>query len=167
MKPDLTRFAPPGVDVKKELRLYLTGLGLAAFWSLGWLYRWAAALSELYIHWPDGTRVLNSERVMPWFFALMQGAPLGFALMALCMPALAVYHLLYFYQDSRSIYLMRRLPARGELLRRVLILPLMGLGGIVLTALILGLIYLGLYLVGTPESALLPDALRFILVWGY
>ena len=67
-----------------------------------------------------------------------------------------VFHYLYHYQGSRSIYLMRRLPDRWELLRRCIALPLCGALAALLTGLLITLLWAGIYLLATPRELLSP-----------
>lgn len=70
--------------------------------------------------------VLRPGAVMEDFAQLLDWMLLGFAVTAVCMAALAVWHYASHFQGSRSIYTMRRLPQRWELARRCLTLPLLG-----------------------------------------
>ena len=88
------------------------------------------------------------------FLEVLDGALLGFAAAALLMAGLALWHLLYHYQGSRSIDLMRRLPRRSELPVRCLAVPVAGaLGAGALAAILLG-VYWMVYRLCTPAAAL-------------
>ena len=88
------------------------------------------------------------------FLEVLDGALLGFAATALLMAGLALWHLLYHYQGSRSIDLMRRLPRRSELPVRCLAVPVAGaLGAGALAAILFG-VYWMVYRLCTPAAAL-------------
>lgn len=117
--------------------------------------RYFNAHSNLYGY--EGTkRVLLTDAVMPDMGTLIGSALVGFLIIALCMLAMIVYHYAYHLQDSKSIYLMRRLPNRWELHRRCLTLPLLAIVICLLVAVILLLIYYGIYTIATPGECLTP-----------
>ena len=64
-------------------------------------------------------------------------------------------HISYF-QDSKSIYTMRRLPSVWELHRRCLTLPVCGMVIGLGTAFVLILLYYNVYIGLTPEICLTP-----------
>lgn len=88
---------------------------------------------------------------MPSFGEMIENRYYLFIMIALFMAALAIYNYKYHFQSSKSIYLMRRLPDKGDLARRCLTLPLLG----ILTCIILAVIVTGLcywvYMTNTPE----------------
>lgn len=137
-------WAPPGFPVDTERSLFWAALGLAQLWSLGFMVRFYNARESCYL-WQGGKRSLLPDAVMPRFFELVGSAPEGFVLAALCMAALILWHIHYYYQGSRSIYLMRRLPQRGLLESSILLAPLCRAAVILLagaaTLLVYALIY--------------------------
>lgn len=154
-KPDLARHAPLGIQVRSEWLGYAAGLAAAMVYSLIFLVRYFSAREDLY-EWTLQGRQLIEGAVMPDFARLMDGLLAGFAVIALTMPVLAVYHYLYHWQETKSIYVMRRLPSCWELHRRCLTLPAAGLliGGV--AALTIILLYYWLYMGCTPEQCLMP-----------
>lgn len=152
-KPDLTRLAPPGMPYTAEVALFLIGLSIAFLYSWLFFARLVSAIEGLYLSTPQGT-VLNADAVMPDFAELIRGALNGFLLLLPFTLLPALRHFLYFYQDSRSIYLMRRLPSRMELPRRCLSLTLAMMLLSLLTAALLLLLYFGIYFLATPKPCL-------------
>ena len=69
----------------------------------------------------------------------------------------ALKHYLGYFQGSRSIYLMRRLPQRWELARRCLVFPLAGLSASLTAYALTALFCLIWYWVQTPAGCLPPD----------
>ena len=65
-----------------------------------------------------------------------------------------LFDYLYYYQGSKSIYLMRRLPNRWEMHRRSITLPFAAFVIAVMTEIALWLLYYGIYLVCTPAQCL-------------
>ena len=65
-------------------------------------------------------------------------------------------HYAYYRADSKSIYLMRRLPNSFELHRRCLLLPALYAVDFLLMGAVLLFIYYAIYMISTPEAALMP-----------
>lgn len=151
----LEKYTPPGIDVRKQIKLCLFGLGAASVWSLSYLVRYMIARTNLYESSMLG-KVLKEGAVMTDFNHLLhEGDSLdGFLVFYLVMLGLLVYHYLYYYQGSKSIYLMRRLPDKWELHRRCVILPFVATVVAVITEIALVCLYYGIYLVCTPQQCL-------------
>lgn len=154
-KPDLTRWTPPGLNLKSEKQFFTAGMVFAVIYAVLFFGRYENALSRLY-RYEFGRRVLLPGAVMPDFITLLDRYWAGFAVLAVCMLALMVYHYVYHWQGSKSIYLMRRLPNRGELHRRCLVLPLLAILLCILAAIILLLLFYGVYMAFTPNECLMP-----------
>lgn len=156
MKCRLDSLCPVGLDPMRELLWFFIGVGASTLYSLKFIFSLLSIRSNLLYsleRLPAGDAAMLT---MPCFSALMNGATIGFLLVALCMPALALVHYLYHYQGSRSIYLMRRLPQRWELARRCLALPVLGAATALLCGLVITLLWMGLYLFTTPRELLSP-----------
>lgn len=155
-KYDLHRHVPPGLDPAQELGWFAGGLGISLLYSLGFLIRYDNEYQSLFV-WDGFMKTLDTSAVMPDFVQILGGSLNGFLILALCMVAVAVYHYSYYYQGSKSIYLMRRLPSRWELPRRCLTLPLLGIITCLCIALLLLLIYYAVYMKFTPQACLAPQ----------
>lgn len=154
MRIDLSRYVPLGVDGAKEGKCLLAGLGTAAAWSIiDFATEYAEALAMLY-DYRGRARILIPGRIIGDFEPLVAGGTVLFSLLCLGMALLAVYHYVYHYQGSKSIYLMRRLPSRMELIRRCFGIPA---AGAVASMALLGLLtvcYYCVYIFYTPEQCL-------------
>ncbi len=159
MKLDLKRHVPPGFPVRRELTWIGVGLGASLLYSFRFLLTFFDSRSDLY-ETVDKARVLIAGAVMPDFADVLGSSLLGFVLVALCMPALILYHYAYHYQGGRSIYLMRRLPNRWELHRRCFTVPLLAAGASLLLWFVFLLLYYGIYMAGTPDACLAPGQWR-------
>ena len=161
-KRTLRDFAPPGTDPKRDLiaaTVWFVGLVLLA--SLLVFYVRYSRARELLYEDVLGRKLLRSGA---------QIAPLDELLRGTFLPAIAYFffclcdidaNLLSFYRESKSIYLMRRVPDRWELPRRCAALPLLALAiGAVLTALCIGLCNL-IYFKATPGQCI-PAGEHFI-----
>ncbi len=154
-KPDLTRHLPCGFPAKMEENLLGGMLGTAIGLTIPLLVRIFSAKGDLYTY--RGTKkVLLKGAVMVDFIDLVEYAFLGFFLAILLSLALGLYHYAYHYQDSKSIYLMRRLPKTFELHRRCWSVPVAAALAIAAVMILLFLLYFALYLAITPEGCLAP-----------
>ncbi len=147
-------YAPPGyANVWSGIRTYCLLLGggiLLSLWtpiSILGRRRGLYALDEL-----TGIIYLTSAK-MPYFKDMVLFPFLFIAAAIYALSMILVYHS-SFRRESRSIDLMRRLPTRGEMFRRVAVLPLLGfLISALLFLLLHGLYYL-FYLGITPAGHL-------------
>lgn len=150
------KYTPPGIDFTKQLKFCLIGVSAAIGWSWSYLAKYMTARANLYEYSMVG-KVLKEGVVIKTFSELVhEGLDSldGFLVFYIVMLGLLVYHYLYYYQGSKSIYLMRRLPDRWELYRRCIALPFAGIAiGVVIEVGIL-LLYYGIYLVCTPQQCL-------------
>lgn len=113
-------------------------------------------LGGLYID--DKRTILHSPNepyvdMLP-FWDIAKDSYYGFLIISLALIWLAWYHYRYHYQKSKSIYLMKRLPAKNELRKRCLALPVAGAVIAAVTALLLTAIYYISYITMTPEAFL-------------
>ena len=154
-KPDLSRYAPLGINVRSEWQGYVAGLAVAVVYSMIYLLRYFNARENLY-EWTLKGRELIEGAVMPDFAELMEGTLLVFLAIALTMMGLVIYHYIYHRLDTKSYYVMRRLPSRWELHLRCLTLPMIGLLICGAAALIMIIIYYWIYMGCTPEECLMP-----------
>lgn len=150
---DWDYLAPLGLGGRLTAKWFACGGGAAICISwAGFLNAYYNARSMLY-SWER----LVPGAVMQPFYEILGNTLSIFGIAALCMLPLALWHYYYHYQDSRSIYLMRRLPKRGELWRRCLALPLLGLTACALLAVLHLFLYFAVYQFCTPPQCLQPN----------
>lgn len=65
---------------------------------------------------------------------------------------MAFYHYSYYYRGTKSIYLMRRLPAKGVLPASCVREPLFGMAAGAAVFGLLELLYYGIYLLAVPSG---------------
>ena len=151
---DLSKFAPPGTIIKEEAKRL--GLGLVAATCIAVLI-YGVSLRDAYDFLFDrvgGDRVLRPDAMMMPFNVLLGRSLSFFYIMALCSLLAAVFYHLSYYMGSKSIYLMRRLPQRWELIRCDFTLPLLGALISLLAAFLLKLLFLAAYYIVTPAQCL-------------
>ena len=102
--------------------------------------------------------------VMTDFPSVLRFALIGFPFVAVCMLAFVIYHYSYFYQNGKSIYLMRRLPNKTELHKRAWTFPLLLAAATLFIAICLLLFYFAFYRIATPNLCLSPYGWQ--KMWG-
>ncbi|MEA4921124.1 MAG: hypothetical protein VB078_09410 [Clostridiaceae bacterium] len=149
---------PPGIDISKEIRAAAYGLSAAFIFSLGFFINLSNEYSSLF-YYVDEKRVLRDGAIMRDFADFAPSSMLIFIAVAIAMIPLVAYHYIYHFQGSKSIYLMKRLPDKWELLRRCITFPVLTASAALIFAVLLILIYLAFYILVTPRSCLAPDQL--------
>lgn len=131
------KYLPPGCGVRGMWIICVTHLAATVWTNMVFFSRWRSQLSkiELWAHRID----VSAERAgMPDLERLISGCLYPYLTLVITMLAAAGVFYLSFYMESRSIWLMRRLPDRWELHFRCLAFPLAALlAGAVLCAVLL------------------------------
>lgn len=163
----LARLFPPGWPWQVTAECTLGAL-LVCWCSAVLLFLYRFDLAKMPLYAPGSDHVLvGSARIVP-FAQIFGHALLGFWIVALCMVLLPLFHYLWHWQGSKSIYLMRRLPRRGELVRRCLAGPAALLALTLLAAALSVLLCMLLYQALTPAGHLPEDpwaGIGGILCW--
>lgn len=156
MKNRITKYAPAGIDLKMERKVFLVGILCALGYSMFFLLRFKNAYDELF-EWSGTRKFLIPGAVMPDFVELLDSAMWGFLILHWCMLLLILYHYAYHRQGSKSIYLMKRIPDRWELHRRCLTIPII-LACVSLIAMgIIFFLYYKIYMTVTPVECMQPN----------
>ena len=152
----LTKNAPPGANILIHTNWYIAGTCWSFLWSAGFLLRYSDAYHRLF-YTSGGSRYLRSQAMMPEFTELLGGSLNGIYVICLLLLAAVILNYASFYRESKSIYLMKRLPNRWELHRRCILLPALGLAGSLTLRAILLMIYFAVYILITPDRCLPPE----------
>lgn len=161
MKFDLSRHAPVGFEVQTEKDVFVAGMILSAIYSLRFF--WEYSDDEWLIYTSGSKEIVRPGSTMTSFAELIDGCLMGFGIVAAVMIAFIVWHYVYHTQESRSIYLMRRLPNRWELHRRCLTLPVVGMAICGLAAFGFLMLYYVFYMTATPAECIAPG--QWELLW--
>ena len=148
---------PLGLSPATELTAYLATLVISMLYSIihfSWYFDYC--LGSLYA---DAKRTILLSPDDPYvsmlpFWDIAKDGYRGFLVMAFVLLWLAWYHYRYHHQKSKSIYLMKRLPAKNELRKRCLTLPVTAAVVTAVTAAALTVIYYVCYIKMTPEPFL-------------
>jgi len=151
----LDDFAPPGIGTDKELSGFIGGLLGSWALSLRFFINYREARELLY-HIQNGKRVLIEGAVMTDFSVVLGNSLMCFKVFCVFLLCVVVWHYLYYRSDSKSIYLMKRLPNRWEIHKRAWILPLLAIAATLLAALVVMLLYYWIYMVATPKQCIAP-----------
>ena len=149
---------PPGMNIEGEKLFFGLGMVVSFLYSTVFLGRYVQELSRLYAY-SEGTLVIGI--FIENFWELLGNALVGFEVMAISMLAFAILHYSYFWQGSKSIYLMKRLPDGKELYKRVFAMPLIGFVICVGAGVLLLGIYYGVYIIVTPKVWIAPEQWLF------
>lgn len=159
---DLSRYAPPGIELR-QMRDYLIASTALGFLGSVWMY--FSALSDVVriIHGDYPSYYGNYDGGAPDFVEVLGSSLIFFPLFALGTLLFVVYHYAYHFRHSKSIYLMRRLPDRWELHRRCLTLPVSMALFLLLVGFLLLLCFYWAYCTAIPPSYIQPD--QWVKIW--
>ena len=160
----LSYHAPAGMDLKSEKQVFIIWMIASILISLmGFSARYMDSYERLY--WKNGAeRAVIPGAIMPDFVEILGESLLGFKIVFALMIAAVVIHYAYHFQESKSIYTMRRLPLVWELHRRCLTLPVCGMVIGLGTAFVMLLLFYTVYMGLTPEICLTPG--QWQKIWG-
>ena len=161
-KNKFSRCLLPGYDYDGEKTTFIIMMIMSGFCCLIYDFRYSTARDRLY-YWSGDDKVLNVQAVMPDFKDLLGWTLGGFLIAAIvCLMFIGVrYH--YLHKESKSIYLIRRLPSRGELFRRCAAVPLYMAAICLIWAFCLLVLYYLTYMTATPDQCLAPD--QWAKIW--
>lgn len=151
MMERLDRFSPPGMGAAGIRRWTIGAIVVSAFFSLIFLNNYLTELGELRrnMQYPVYAGV-----TMPYFRDLIV-TPMAVFRLAPMVPLLFTpINYLYFYQESHSIYLMKRLKSNREIHIRCLVLPVIGAVLVIAAGCVVYGLYWLIYRYCTPEILL-------------
>jgi len=152
----LDRFSPPGFRIDRFFAFLLGGSFVSLLASLGYFVKYFNCYYDI-VDRKTGY-ILPFQKMPPFEEMLFQH---GFETFAVASVAFVIANYLYFFQESKSIYTMRRLRCPWELHLRCWTLPVLG----ALLMLLCGWLVAGLYALHyftvTPSELLLAQPLTF------
>lgn len=152
----MQKYTPPGIDFTKQWTRCLIGISAAFGWSWSFLVKYLTVRGELFERTLTGLAVRKGAMMREFWWLIHEDMDSldGFLVFYLVMLGMIVYHYLYYYQGSKAIYLMRRLPDKWEMHRRNVTLPLAAIMIGLLTEVVVLLVYYGIYVICTPMQCL-------------
>lgn len=153
MKQWLENHAPLGIGVGTQAGWYIAGAVAATLHSLWFFKEYLSARNELYVGTPTGLKLIESA-VMKSFGELTEHVFLTFYIVEVVTLLTVIFFCFYHYDGSKMLYLMKRLPDKSELYRRVFTLPIAGALLLVVWMGILRMLYYAVYILCTPSQCL-------------
>lgn len=151
----LDDFAPPGIGTDRELGGFISGLVVVCLISLNFFNRYANARALLY-RMQGSKRVLIEGAVMTDFSVVLGDSLNSFGFLCVLLLGVVVWHYLCYWQGSKSIYLMKRLPNRFEIHKRAWTLPLLAIAVTLVVAFLVMFLYFEFYMIATPKQCIAP-----------
>ncbi len=154
---------PPGMSMQGEAAFFITLLIGAFLYAQGFLFRYSDAYMTLLAQME--MLGVDIHRIAP-FYDVFGHAWNGYFFVMPCMLLFGVSHYLYYHRETKSVYLMRRLPDKWEYHRRALTVTVCELLICMALALLTFFIDCLIYVWSTP-AACLPDNIlsSFFTAW--
>lgn len=149
----IAKFYPPGYEWQDEWKVTGCLLGLAFVLSWQYLFRLVRMTNGLYWY-EGGKRFVRAEVIAESYMEVVGNSWLWFLLPIVFLALMAVWHYASYWQYTRSIYVMRRLPRRGVVLASCVQGPLLCAAVLALAAVLLSVLYLGLYWIAVPAECM-------------
>ena len=146
-------YFPPGYEYEMERNSAMLLLGIGAVLSLSFFVNLYHAVEVLY-EYVDHRQILRKNAVATSYAELVGVQWRFYIPFVLFLAAMVIYHYFYYRRETKSIYLMRRLPQRGVLFKSCVKGPLLGLGIGTVALAALYLLYYGIYLLAVPWECL-------------
>ncbi len=137
----LEGYFPPGYEYRREAGLTGALFGLGAFFSLRFLGALYNAVSDAQRMLQESVMRESVSRGRVYFAELAAGYWAFYVPAFLFLLVMPLFHYLYFYRETRSIYVMRRLPRRGVVFKSCVQGPLIEAGTVLASAVSLYLLY--------------------------
>lgn len=150
----IARWIPVGADPRWAKRAILLGLVAGLVVNCDYLFRYLSAREALYTV-RGGVRELTDRIIEPFQVLLGRGL-YGCLMAAFSMVVLGWYYWQMHHRESKSVYLMRRLPNPYEYPRRCFSLPMFGVILFLVEGFLLWQIDFLIYWFGTPSTNLPP-----------
>ena len=148
---NLEAYFPVGMPWQQDSKLILFGYVASSVWSLYCPVQIYQSYQDLF----DSGKLIP-EVMMADFIQLADNAFLGFGALILAMILLAIANYRSHFKGSKSVYLMRRLPQKYEMLKRCLSVPAAVILLTLATAFLLLMTYYWIYCAVTPKQCLAP-----------
>lgn len=157
MKPN--NFAPLGVNLNILKLFLIIGLIASILFSFSFVVN--------YSNWKKSVSSITDDDIIDASLRsdcadLMDGSFTLFPVGIVGSLCFSIYHYAYLYQGSKSVYTLKRLPRKGEIIKRVFTLPVAAAIMFLVTGILLLLLYYGIYMLFTPEGWRNPSQLQII-----
>ncbi|MDE7327524.1 MAG: hypothetical protein K2N63_14830 [Lachnospiraceae bacterium] len=155
------KYFPPGFNYEREWKWAFLLFGGGVVVSLRYYLKLYRAIESLYYYeyerWGDKIRwvkVFKEGELVEPFGRLVEGDWMFFVPFFLYLTAMMVVHYMYYKSTEKCLYLMRRLPGRGKLLKSCVQVPLFGVVAGAVCLAVLYFLYYIVYLIMVPKGCL-------------
>lgn len=149
----IAKLYPPGYEWQDEWKATGCLLGLAFVLSWQYLFRLGRMTNGLYWY-EGGKRFVRAEVMAESYVEVVGDSWLWFLLPIAFLMVMAVWHYASYWQYTRSIYVMRRLPRRGVVLASCVQGTMLCMAALLFTTVLLYVLYLGLYWITVPTECM-------------
>lgn len=150
-------YFPPGYHWEDEIKTMIVWMVAAMVYGIRFLPDYWNAYNGLFVHVNINgeleKQIHTGIKMIP-FVQLWKDSMWYFAIPILFLVFFGGLHYHYYHKESKSIYLIRRLPDSQYVFRTCFYGPLLGIGMILLYVIALSGIYYGIYLFVTPPQCL-------------
>lgn len=155
------RFMPLGSSLEKANTLFSAALLLGVSEHILFYGRWKMQYDTIKESMRGVT--IDSELMMPYFWDLQEYAYVGYIIAIFAVILLQVYwNYAYYNKETKSVYVMKRLPDQKEYARTIWIAPVIQGIAVAVIMVLHTVIDLCCYIIATPEQALHSDYLSHI-----
>ena len=166
MKKKLAKLTPPGSNPKTAVSLFTSGIIIMVLCSLGCPFKIISENKEIFYrygyYYDTGLRLSG-------FGYYTRGSMVFFWAILLFAIAFSIANYMSFYRETKSIYVMKRIPDGGEMFRRCFLIPLIAVVLALVIAIVLLIIYSMVYRYVPPadriDPVLFPDFLRAFTIF--
>lgn len=151
VRRNLSRWYPAGYEYERELVLAAVLAGIGFCGSLHFFEELYRETQRLYYH-VEGERFLREGVIAASFTGLTDWYWFMWLPALAFLAVMPLYHCFYYHRDTKSIYVMRRLPRRGILFKSCVQGPILAAGAVLGAAALLYLLYFGIYLLSVPDT---------------
>ena len=149
----IAKLYPPGYEWQDEWKVTGYLLGLVFILSGQYWFRLGRMTNGLY-RYEGGKRFVDAEAIAESYVEVVGNSWLWFLLPIVFLAVMAVWHYVSYWQHTRSIYVMRRLPRRGVVFVSCVQGPVLCAAVLILAVVLLYVLYLGLYWIAVPAECM-------------
>ena len=158
MTHKLVKVLPVGYNVKKVKTALLWGYIIsAAFSAIVYFSNLIVNYNNLFYYDEAGNRLLRTNVKMASFHLLRERAFDFFLIFVFMLLVFSIYNFIYHYIGSKSIFTMRRLPQKYELIKRCVTVPVIFIILSFVSVIVLNSVYFSIYEHVVPEVSKLSS----------
>lgn len=154
MSERLKKYYPPGYDYAKEWGSIILCFVIGTIFSMALFFIELTNVMNWLYDTVLGERTLMEGAIAQPFMELMEGQPVCFAPMFIFILIMMFYHYAYYYQGTKSIYVMRRLSSKKYIIKSCVMGTGVGMGIGLAAILVLWILYYLIYRLAIPSECM-------------